>query len=1636
MSALGSLVVKLALEHAEYVQGLDKSEQAALKFALNAQKNFDQAANSVQGFLTDTAKNVAGAVVAFSGITSAIGNTQKAIDILDSLDESAQRTGSRVEDLSRIEQATRSVGQSFGPVEQAITRLAKGLSSFDDGSNDAIRALDALNVSSRDTNGNLRTSAEIFIDATKALQGYENGASKVAIANALFGKSGAELIPVLNDIAEGVDQFAGASALSAQRAGLFNDAMAKTRLLIDNVYNGLAVELLPTLLTIVNAVNSNTNAFGSFQGVGAGVSVVLKGIAIAGFTVAHTFKQLGTEIGARAAQIAAFVKLDFDSAKFIGKSFIEDASRARSEYYQFINTILNGDKAIAQTMQNGGLKKTLDFTLQMPAATSKSATATKQQVSESQRFIDALTKEASQLGKTTFEIKRMEAARLGVLGTTGAIIDRIENETVAAKKLEEQLSRVRSITESVKTAEERFAETQQELNELLRLPQGGLSIETYNRALKSAQDELNNTRNVAKNSFNDVSQFAIQAQRNIQDAFSDGLFRAFDGDLKGMVDSFKRAIQQMIAQAISADLLGALFGKSQGLGQTGVLLDSFQNVLSGGSRGVAQSGSATAQAPSLLSGLTNLGGIFKDGFSSLKNVFGGAGLSGAGRNAFTGASFLGLGAPGSAFASGAGLSSQAGAASLGTSFAAVAAPLLAAAVATSVLRSFAGEKRLGGGFGKALNVVGDIPILGDFLPVVPLINSLFGRGPLKQKETNLIGNFTAEDFQGFTSTKFKAQGGLIVGDKVERVKIDTDTGKVIDEVTGKLKPFTEEMSKASREIGLFLDNSIKSISTSFRGIANDLNLSTSAIDNFSASINIATEKGKGFTDEQLAEEIGKVSDAMALALMPSLNDLSKAGESASETLQRISLEFNALLSVGTSLGKTLAETKGFLSGVSFEARTAFVDAAGGLESLASKTNFFNDNFLSAQEKLSPIVETVTKKLGELGVGFVDTNEEFKKLVQSQDLTTEAGRNMYIALLDIAPMFKQITDATGDLGLTVEKVTEQIQKATEEQIRVATRRAELAARERKEALQNEQLKATQEAQNALRESATGLRDALLRAGDAAALLANEIAIKGGPRSDSFTDANGKFNAGAFNAALADSMARLSSDLIRDVSANALRTQNVDQLLAKLTRTITSSSVITPISNSIKDAIVTASGDTSNSIRDAVSGFARTLAVNQSLRRNFPTGDGIAGVLAAQRNFNNARFSGVANGREQRGADVVAYGQAIDELNERLDEGKITAEQHARAIGELNRFADDAVDLLNDTAAQLDRINKASLGLAKEGLSSIGFYFNDLKKQTKQLAEAAAEAGEPIAKATEAIGRLNSVSFVFGKSAKAVIDGFKGAGDKGIFGLNAARKENSTTSKAQLISQAASIASSVITTIDAANVAKKLSSSSAFADESNRSIRDISLLLDGIKAFDPESFEVAFLRINNALAQGTINQKQYNVLFNSALDTFEGLDGAAGGLKSAFGQLKEAASSLANDLLLDQKFTTLSPDARLKEAERQFNDVINRAKFGDGSATGLIDRAAKTLLETGQIALSNQTDLFTFVQARLREVGNDGQKQRLEVDENILKQLETMNKRLDDQQKVNTQLTAQVASINLRSTETLERWEKVGMPATRT
>jgi len=368
MSALGSLVVKLALEYAEYTQWLDKSRQEALKFAKNAQTSFDKAGNSAKEFLGNVAGNVAGAIVSVVGLNSAFSRITESINILNSLDDAAQKTGSSIEDLSRIEQVARNFGDAFGPIDQGITRLAKGLSEIDDPTSNAIRALNAIGVSARDSNGELRTAADVYIDVARSLQQYEDGTRKTAVAQALFGKSGAELLPMLNNLAQGVDHVTSVTQANATQAALFNDQLALGKARVTGFFTSLAVDLLPTLNNIASAVNNSTGQINSFSVVSTAASATLKGLAIAGFTVVDTFRGMGREIGARAAQLAALASRDFAGAKFIGQALAEDNIKFRAEYDKFVDTVLNGEQQIAQAIDNGGTKKAIDFQVKIPAA--------------------------------------------------------------------------------------------------------------------------------------------------------------------------------------------------------------------------------------------------------------------------------------------------------------------------------------------------------------------------------------------------------------------------------------------------------------------------------------------------------------------------------------------------------------------------------------------------------------------------------------------------------------------------------------------------------------------------------------------------------------------------------------------------------------------------------------------------------------------------------------------------------------------------------------------------------------------------------------------------------------------------------------------------------------------------------------------------------------------------------------------------------------------------------------------------------------------------------------------------------------------------------------------------------------------
>lgn len=298
MSALGSLVVSLSLEYAQYTKGLDKSSQEALKFARGSQKAFDSASNA----LGNMVKGVLAAGAAYLTLSKGIEAINDSISGLASLDDLSQKTGSSVENLSKMQKVAKQFGGDFAAVDTAVSKLAKGMASVDSEASNAHRALKALNLNDF---SKTHDASEVMVEVAKRLQEYKDSAGKAALANDLFGKSGADLLPYLNDLAENYDSMTGASAKAAKQAADFQDRLGGLKLKVGELFQNLAIDLLPTLNDVAGAINDSLNASRDLKADKSALNWADE-LALAGARVYDTF-----------ANVAALVKALMGSFKVV-----------------------------------------------------------------------------------------------------------------------------------------------------------------------------------------------------------------------------------------------------------------------------------------------------------------------------------------------------------------------------------------------------------------------------------------------------------------------------------------------------------------------------------------------------------------------------------------------------------------------------------------------------------------------------------------------------------------------------------------------------------------------------------------------------------------------------------------------------------------------------------------------------------------------------------------------------------------------------------------------------------------------------------------------------------------------------------------------------------------------------------------------------------------------------------------------------------------------------------------------------------------------------------------------------------------------------------------------------------------------
>jgi len=249
MATIGKLAVQITADTTGLNQGLNSAEKTVSAFS----DRMDGLASSL--------KTIAPLAVA-AGAAFAFNMARALAESADRLDELSQRIGVSVEDLTRLQWAAKMSGASNETLTASLQKLSLNMANSKDPANEAATAFKALGIDVSNTDGTMRSQLEIMNEVADAFAGFKDGANKTAIAVQLFGRSGAELIPMLNGGSKSIKALAAESdklgntlsTKTAKAAAEFNDHLDRMTARASSVAKSIATPLLTNLNAFFDAL--------------------------------------------------------------------------------------------------------------------------------------------------------------------------------------------------------------------------------------------------------------------------------------------------------------------------------------------------------------------------------------------------------------------------------------------------------------------------------------------------------------------------------------------------------------------------------------------------------------------------------------------------------------------------------------------------------------------------------------------------------------------------------------------------------------------------------------------------------------------------------------------------------------------------------------------------------------------------------------------------------------------------------------------------------------------------------------------------------------------------------------------------------------------------------------------------------------------------------------------------------------------------------------------------------------------------------------------------------------------------------------------------------------------------------------
>lgn len=254
---LASLVVSLEANIAKFTSDMGRAALLAERAFNDMQKSAKQLDDRIAG----VTRSVVGFAAAYVSVQQMTAAFRQSVDEMDQMVKMSQKFGVATDALQRLAYAAKLSDVSLDALGTAMKKLAVGIAEATAGGKTQQAMFDALGVSFKNADGSARSVDDVLGDLADKFGKTEDSAEKTGWAVALFGKSGQDMIPMLNAGKQGLADLGD----EAQRFGAvirkdlldasekFNDNLDRISTLLRGQFNQAVTGMTPQLNLLADA---------------------------------------------------------------------------------------------------------------------------------------------------------------------------------------------------------------------------------------------------------------------------------------------------------------------------------------------------------------------------------------------------------------------------------------------------------------------------------------------------------------------------------------------------------------------------------------------------------------------------------------------------------------------------------------------------------------------------------------------------------------------------------------------------------------------------------------------------------------------------------------------------------------------------------------------------------------------------------------------------------------------------------------------------------------------------------------------------------------------------------------------------------------------------------------------------------------------------------------------------------------------------------------------------------------------------------------------------------------------------------------------------------------------------------------